>query len=84
MAASANPTGNQDGAAGGGGAAGNPNNGAAAAAPAAGNASGPGQGLKHNPGLAIEWTSEEQTILEDGLAKLVIIQFIPLLCLYSC
>ncbi|XP_039125740.1 uncharacterized protein LOC120261812 [Dioscorea cayenensis subsp. rotundata] len=69
MAASANPTGNQDGAAGGGGAAGNPNNGAAAAAPAAGNASGPGQGLKHNPGLAIEWTSEEQTILEDGLAK---------------
>ncbi|KAJ0977073.1 hypothetical protein J5N97_012547 [Dioscorea zingiberensis] len=66
MAASANLSGNQDGGAGaGGGAAGNPSNGTAAA----GNGSGPGQGLKHNPGLAMEWTQEEQTILEDGLAK---------------
>ncbi|GMI71876.1 hypothetical protein like AT3G07565 [Hibiscus trionum] len=28
-----------------------------------------GSGLKHNPGISMEWTLEEQAILEDGLKK---------------
>ncbi|MQL95354.1 hypothetical protein Taro_028019 [Colocasia esculenta] len=73
MAASANPPGNQDGAHAassfqGGGAVGNPVNGNSGAA-AAPDSSAPAQALKHNPGLAVEWTPEEQSILDEGLAK---------------
>nr|XP_018686890.1 PREDICTED: uncharacterized protein LOC103997473 isoform X1 [Musa acuminata subsp. malaccensis] len=78
MGASANPSGNPDGAnggplsggggGGGGGASvpGNPSNGTMAAGAAV---AGPAQALKHDPGLSIEWSSEEQTILEEGLSK---------------
>lgn len=31
--------------------------------------------MKHNPGISLDWTPEEQAILEDGLSKLVIFQF---------
>ncbi|CAL9135293.1 unnamed protein product [Musa textilis] len=78
MGASANPSGNPDaanggplpgggGGGGGGGASvpGNPSNGTLAAAVVAGSA----QALKHNPGLSIEWSTEEQAILEEGLSK---------------
>jgi hypothetical protein len=33
--------------------------------------SGTSQGFKHDPGLALEWSSEEQSLLEDGLSKYV-------------
>ncbi|XP_009416980.2 uncharacterized protein LOC103997473 isoform X2 [Musa acuminata AAA Group] len=81
MGASANPSGNPDGAnggplpgsgagggGGGGGASvpGNPSNGTMAAGAAV---AGPAQALKHDPGLSIEWSSEEQVILEEGLSK---------------
>lgn len=75
MAASANPAGNQDGSAGlasfqgggGGGTAVNAGNGnSSAAAP---DNPGPTQALKHDPGLSLEWTQEEQAILEEGLSK---------------
>ncbi|WOL14320.1 hypothetical protein Cni_G23100 [Canna indica] len=58
------PGGGGGGGAGGGGSSvpGNPSNGATAVA-------GPAQALKHNPGLSIEWSSEEQAILEEGLSK---------------
>lgn len=83
MGASANPSGNPDGAnggplpgsgagggGGGGGASvpGNPSNGTMAAGAAV---AGPAQALKHDPGLSIEWSSEEQAILEEGLSKYV-------------
>ena len=29
------------------------------------------RGLRHNPGLSLDWTTEEQSKLEDLLAKLV-------------
>ncbi|CAA7400386.1 unnamed protein product [Spirodela intermedia] len=70
MAVSANPSGPPshqtagDGAAGGNSTDSNP-----AAAVAASDNSAPTQVLKHNPGLAAEWTPEEQSILEDGLTK---------------
>ncbi|XP_019053510.1 PREDICTED: uncharacterized protein LOC104598244 isoform X2 [Nelumbo nucifera] len=75
MAASANPSGNQEGshaatsfngvaAPGGGG--GNPSNGNSGAVP---ENSAPANALKHNPGLSSEWTAEEQSILDEGLSK---------------
>lgn len=36
---------------------------------AAAGSSGTSQGLKHDPGLAVEWSAEEQSLLEDGLSK---------------
>ncbi|OAY82991.1 hypothetical protein ACMD2_16594 [Ananas comosus] len=80
--ANPNPSGNQDGAhggpgpsssvqgggggGGGGGAAanGNPRNGCVAAA--VGN-SATAQALKHNPGISLEWSAEEQAMLEKRL-----------------
>lgn len=48
----------------------------AAAAAAAASAAGNGRagvvevvGLKHNPGIFLHWTAEEQAILEDTLPK---------------
>ncbi|MED6144675.1 hypothetical protein PIB30_017776 [Stylosanthes scabra] len=32
-------------------------------------ASGSALAMKHNPGISLDWTSEEQAILEDGLTK---------------
>lgn len=31
--------------------------------------SGAAMVMKHNPGIATEWSAEEQSILEEGLAK---------------
>ncbi|KAI4324337.1 hypothetical protein L6164_023884 [Bauhinia variegata] len=31
--------------------------------------SGAGLAMKHNPGISLDWTAEEQAILEDGLSK---------------
>ncbi|QCE09101.1 uncharacterized protein LOC114183180 [Vigna unguiculata] len=31
--------------------------------------SGAALAMKHNPGISLDWTAEEQTILEDGLSK---------------
>ncbi|CAA6660296.1 unnamed protein product [Spirodela intermedia] len=75
MGASANPTGNQDAAhassslpgASSAAAVGNPSNGSSVT-PVPDNSPST-QALKHNPGLATEWTPEEQSILEEGLAK---------------
>ncbi|CAL9048367.1 uncharacterized protein LOC135586794 [Musa acuminata AAA Group] len=44
---------------------GKPSNGTAAAAGVA----GPAQALKHNPGLSVDWSPEEQAILEEELDK---------------
>ncbi|XP_052187807.1 uncharacterized protein LOC127798332 isoform X2 [Diospyros lotus] len=65
MAASANPTGNnQEGASNGTGV----NNGSSV--PHDNAAAGPTEAaLRHNPGLAVDWTAEEQSILEDLLNK---------------
>jgi len=67
MAASANPSGNnnnQEGSSNGNGAANNgisvPENSVVGPTQAA---------LRHNPGLSVEWTPDEQTLLEDLLAK---------------
>ncbi|CAK9134918.1 unnamed protein product [Ilex paraguariensis] len=68
MAASANPTGNnnQEGANNGNGAT---NNGGAIAVPE-NSVVGPTQAsLRHNPGLSVEWTHEEQSLLEELLTK---------------
>ncbi|CAO2821802.1 unnamed protein product [Amaranthus hypochondriacus] len=68
MAASANPSGNQHHEQ-------SSLNGGAAASTSNGNS---GQGndnsatasaMKHNPGIATDWTAEEQSILENGLTK---------------
>eukprot|EP00262_Sarcandra_glabra_P003385 TRINITY_DN14063_c0_g1_i2.p1 TRINITY_DN14063_c0_g1~~TRINITY_DN14063_c0_g1_i2.p1 ORF type:complete len:250 (-),score=47.04 TRINITY_DN14063_c0_g1_i2:132-881(-) len=70
MAASANPSGNQEGTFNGG--VGNPsngNNGNSAATATENSAASSGQALKHNPGLSMEWTAEEQSILQEGLTK---------------
>ncbi|KAF8388608.1 hypothetical protein HHK36_027285 [Tetracentron sinense] len=69
MAASANPSGNQDGSHGpssfnGAAGAGNPSNGNSA--PVSENSTSV-HVLKHNPGLSGEWTADEQSILEEGL-----------------
>ncbi|KAJ4963483.1 hypothetical protein NE237_023422 [Protea cynaroides] len=71
MAASANPSGNQEGSNGtssynGVTSGGNPSNGNSGAAV---ESSGLAHTLKHNPGLSTEWTAEEQSILDEGLAK---------------
>ncbi|XP_042495205.1 uncharacterized protein LOC122074460 [Macadamia integrifolia] len=71
MAASANPSGNQEGShvpssyngvTGGG----NPSNGNSGAVV---ENSGLVHTLKHDPGLSTDWTAEEQSILDEGLAK---------------
>ncbi|KAK9288219.1 hypothetical protein L1049_016668 [Liquidambar formosana] len=49
-------------------AAGNHSNGNSGPAAAQEN-SGPAAAMKHNPGLSMDWTAEEQSILEDGLTK---------------
>ncbi|CAL5333877.1 unnamed protein product [Camellia sinensis] len=67
MAASANPPGNnnQEGSGNGNGAT---NNGSSVLHDNA--VVGPTQAaLRHNPGLAVEWTSDEQSLLEDLLTK---------------
>lgn len=43
-------------------AGGNPSNGNSGAAPE-------NSAMKHNPGISLDWTSEEQAVLEEGLAK---------------
>lgn len=70
MAASANPSGDnnqQDGVSNGNGATTNgisvPENSVVGPTQAA---------LRHNPGLCVEWTPEEQTLLQDLLAKFVL------------
>lgn len=70
MAASANPSGDnnqQDGVSNGNGATTNgisvPENSVVGPTQAA---------LRHNPGLCVEWTPEEQTLLQDLLAKSVL------------
>ncbi|KAL9268318.1 hypothetical protein AKJ16_DCAP22671 [Drosera capensis] len=76
MAASANPTGNEqqqsfNGAGGGGGSGGgggNQSNGNAGGG-AGGESAASAAALKHNPGIATEWSAEEQEILDDGLKK---------------
>ncbi|KAJ3696826.1 hypothetical protein LUZ61_000531 [Rhynchospora tenuis] len=58
MGANGNPpSSNQNGGTHGG--SGNPSNG--------GGGGVAGQGLKHDPGIALDWSSEEQSILEEGL-----------------
>lgn len=74
MAASANPTGKQEASHGTRATTSNsfnngvnPSNGGAAESSMS---MGPTQAaLRHNPGLAVEWTAEEQSILEDLLTK---------------
>ncbi|XP_078433810.1 histone H2A deubiquitinase (DUF3755) [Wolffia australiana] len=75
MGASANPSGNHEAArastsvqgTSGAPSVANPSNGSSVS-PVPDNSPST-QALKHNPGLAVEWTSEEQSILEEGLAK---------------
>ncbi|XP_043707958.1 uncharacterized protein LOC122657350 [Telopea speciosissima] len=71
MAASANPSGNQEGSHGtssynGVASGGNPCNGNSSAVA---ENSGLAHTLKHNPGLSTEWTAEEQSIVDEGLTK---------------
>ncbi|KAF4350209.1 hypothetical protein CsatB_026643 [Cannabis sativa] len=47
---------------------GNPVNGNSAPVSAP-DSSGAGMAMKHNPGIAMDWTQEEQTVIEEGLAK---------------
>ncbi|KAL5543205.1 hypothetical protein UlMin_010915 [Ulmus minor] len=47
---------------------GNPTNGNSAPASAPEN-SGGAVAMKHNPGISMDWSADEQAILEDGLAK---------------
>lgn len=49
---------------------GNPVNGNSAPVSAP-ESSGAAMAMKHNPGIAMDWTPEEQTIIEEGLAKWV-------------
>lgn len=57
MGANGNPpSSNQNGGPRGG--SGNPSNGGGGVA---------GQGLKHDPGISLDWTPEEQSILDEGL-----------------
>ncbi|GFZ20030.1 histone H2A deubiquitinase [Actinidia rufa] len=62
MAASANPSGNNQESNGNGASGAVPNDTSAAVGPTQ-------AALRHNPGLAIEWTAEEQSLLEDLLNK---------------
>ncbi|XP_021752216.1 uncharacterized protein LOC110717760 [Chenopodium quinoa] len=70
MAASANPSGNQhhqeQSSFNGGGPAASTSNGNSG--PGHDN-SGTGSAMKHNPGIATDWTAEEQAILENGLTR---------------
>lgn len=68
MAASANPSGNhhQEQSSFNGGPAASTSNGNSG--PGHDN-SGTASAMKHNPGIATDWTAEEQTILETGLNK---------------
>lgn len=68
MAASANPSGNQhqEQSAFNGASTSNPSNGNSG--PRQDN-SGASSAMKHNPGIDTDWTSDEQAILDDGLAK---------------
>ncbi|GAB4825455.1 hypothetical protein Ancab_008328 [Ancistrocladus abbreviatus] len=59
MAASADPTGNHHEH--------NPSNGNSGGAVPDG--SGAGSAMKHNPGIATDWTAEEQSTLDEGLNK---------------
>lgn len=43
-------------------AGGNPSNGNSGAPPE-------NQVMKHNPGVSLDWTADEQAMLEDGLSK---------------
>ncbi|XP_075661951.1 uncharacterized protein LOC142631625 isoform X2 [Castanea sativa] len=74
----ANPTGNHQeassssfnghvaAAAGAGGGGGNQSNGNSSGAAAPESSA---SAMKHNPGISLDWTSDEQAILDDGLAK---------------
>ncbi|XP_071738040.1 uncharacterized protein [Rutidosis leptorrhynchoides] len=72
MAASANPSGNNNGSTSNGNGTttgGNNNNGGGSAVPD-NSAVGPTQSaLRHNPGLSLEWASDEQSLLEELLTK---------------
>ena len=75
MAASANPSGDNnnqnDGGGGGGGGVSNGNGPTCNSIPVPDNSAvGPTQAaLKHNPGLSVEWSPDEQTLLHDLLTK---------------
>ncbi|PIA25812.1 hypothetical protein AQUCO_10800051v1 [Aquilegia coerulea] len=102
MAASANPSGNQEGnnnntntntnghhqnqnqnqhltVTGGASSGGNPNNNnGKSSTTVTDNSSssvlgGPVQSMKHNPGLSVKWTPEEQSILDDGFTKIAVL-----------
>lgn len=68
MAASANPSGNQpeQSSFNGGAASSNPSNGNSGAGT---DISATAEMMKHNPGIATNWSAEEQQILEDGLIQ---------------
>lgn len=43
--------------------------------------------MKHNPGISLDWSPEEQSILEDGLTKYVnflFLCYIYLVYIYIC
>lgn len=86
MAASANQNNgnNQEGSSNGNGAAAN-NNGISVPE---NSVVGPTQAaLRHNPGLSVEWTPDEQALLEDLLAKYVILHSLSrytYLCVFAC
>jgi hypothetical protein len=66
MGANGNPpSSNQNGVPRGG--SGNPSNGGGGVA---------GQGLKHDPGISLDWSAEEQSILEEGLNMYVCFLFL--------
>lgn len=68
MAASANPSGNhhQEQSSFNGGPSASTSNGNSGSGH---DNSGTASAMKHNPGIATEWTAEEQTILENGLSQ---------------
>lgn len=91
MAASANPSGDNNNQNEGGGAGGvsNGNGPTCNSIPVPDNSAvGPTQAaLKHNPGLSVEWSPDEQTLLHDLLTKYVHPPLSPLslsLCLSFC
>ncbi|XP_024031933.1 uncharacterized protein LOC112094671, partial [Morus notabilis] len=48
---------------------GNPANGNSAAPTSAPESAGAAMAMKHNPGISMDWTADEQAILEEGLSK---------------
>lgn len=48
---------------------GNPANGNSAAPASAPESAGAAMAMKHNPGISMDWTADEQAILEEGLSK---------------